>query len=71
MFAASDLAPLFVGGAVLLGLAAVAVLLWGLARLTAWEPSWLPASRHSIGEAGYRVANTWAEFRDWLRPRRR
>jgi hypothetical protein len=61
-------APLLVGLAVLLGLAALGVLLWGLARLTAWEPTWLPRVRHSLGEAGYRAGATWAEFREWLRP---
>jgi hypothetical protein len=66
----TGLAPLLVGLAVLLGLSALAVLLWGIARVTAWEPSWLPATRHSVGEAAYRAGNTWAEFRDWLRPRR-
>ncbi len=66
----ASLAPLFVGVAVLLGLAALVVLLWGVARLTAWEPSWLPAGRHALGEAGFRVGSTWAELRDWLRPSR-
>ena len=51
-------------------LALIAVVLWALARLTAWEPRWLPSARHSIGEAGYRTSAGWAEFRDWLRFRR-
>lgn len=61
-------AALLIGLAVLLGLGALAVALWGVSRLTAWEPGWLAPVRHSLGEAGYRAGATWAEFRDWARP---
>ncbi len=56
-----------VGLIVLGALVLLVLVLWGLARLTAWEPRWLPAARHSVGEAGYRTSAGWAEFRDWLR----
>ncbi|UGS38541.1 hypothetical protein [Capillimicrobium parvum] len=63
--------PAWLVGLIVLGaLAVLVVLLWALARLTAWEPRWLPSARHSIGEAGYRTSAGWAEFRDWLRFRR-
>jgi hypothetical protein len=51
-----------VGG--LLGLVGLA---WGLERWGAWEPNWLLASRHAVGEAGFRVSATWADFTDWVR----
>lgn len=63
--------PAWLVGVIVLGaLAVLALVLWGLARMTAWEPRWLPAARHSLGEAGYRTSAGWAEFRDWLRFRR-
>jgi hypothetical protein len=63
--------PAWIVGLIVLGALAVLVLiLWGLARMTAWEPRWLPAARHSIGEASYRSSAGWAEFREWLRFRR-
>lgn len=46
---------------VLLGLA------WAIARAFAYEPSWMPALRHSFAEAGFRTSATFAELRDWLR----
>jgi hypothetical protein len=64
-------APLVVGLVALLALAVLVGLAWGFLRLTAWEPSWLPRLRHSVGEAGYRLAGAWAQFRDWFSPRYR
>jgi hypothetical protein len=55
---------------VLAAIAAVLVLLsliWALARALAYEPSWMPALRHSFAEAGFRLSGTVAELRDWLR----
>jgi hypothetical protein len=31
------------------------------------EPGWVAAGRHSLSEAGYRVAGGWEDFSDWLR----
>jgi hypothetical protein len=56
------LALAIVGG--LLGLAGLA---WGVERWGAWEPRWLLASRHAVGEASFRVSATWADFADWVR----
>jgi hypothetical protein len=56
------LALAIVGG--LLGLAGLA---WGIERWGAWEPGWLLASRHAVGEAGFRVSATWADFTDWVK----
>jgi hypothetical protein len=41
----------------------------GFARLRGWEPRAVAASRHSFGEAVYRLNGSWADFRDWLRSR--
>jgi hypothetical protein len=54
---------LLVAGALALFLLA----LWALARWQAWDPPWLARWRHATGEAGWRAANAWAEFTDWLR----
>jgi hypothetical protein len=54
----------------LAALAAILILLslaWALARALAYEPSWMPALRHSFAEAGLRVSATFAELGDWLR----
>ena len=56
------LALAIIGGA--LGLAGLA---WGIERWGAWEPAWLLSSRHVVGEAGFRVSSTWADFTDWVR----
>jgi hypothetical protein len=55
---------------VLAGIAAVLLLIsfaWALARALAYEPSWMPAMRHSFAEAGFRLSATFAELGDWLR----
>jgi uncharacterized protein HemX len=62
---------LLVALALVLGLGALSIVLWGLARVTAWEPEWWPDARHTLGEATYRAGATWSEFRDWMRPRPR
>jgi hypothetical protein len=49
------------GAFALLGLGA------GVVRMRGWDPAWAVALRHSWNEAEYRIAGTWAEFRDWLR----
>jgi hypothetical protein len=55
---------------VLAAIAAALILLslaWALARAFAYEPSWMPALRHSFAEAGFRASETFAELVDWLR----
>ncbi len=55
---------------VLAGLGALLVLAglaYGLARWLAFDPRWARSTRHAIGEAGWRVSATWAEFTDWVR----
>jgi hypothetical protein len=63
--AADDSVPvaLIVAGA----LVALILVLWGMARWWAWEPSWLVRWRHATAEAGWRASAAWAEFTDWLR----
>jgi len=58
---------LLLGIAVLAAVLALGLLAWAIARWGAWEPAWALGARHAIGEAGYRVSATWAEFADWLR----
>lgn len=49
---------------------ALALLAWGAARFFAWEPRWLPNTRHAVAEAGWRASAAWADFADWVRTRR-
>jgi hypothetical protein len=56
--------------AILAGLLALALLLWGAFRFFAWEPRWLLAARHATAEAGWRAGGAWADFTDWVRSRR-
>ena len=48
-------------------LAALAVAVVAVTRRLGSEPAWADSARHAWGEAEYRLAGTWAEFRDWLR----
>jgi hypothetical protein len=51
-------------------LAAVALILcvvWGIARMLAYEPRWTLSLRHAVAEAGFRASATWDEFSDWAR----
>jgi hypothetical protein len=45
----------------------VCCLVWGIVRMSAFEPRWMQSLRHSIAEAGFRASATWAEFSDWAR----
>ena len=65
-----DFPPAILALAILLGLLALASLVWGLFRFFAWEPRWLLGARHSVAEAGWRTSGAWADFTDWLRSRR-
>lgn len=53
--------------AVLAGLGALGMLLFGLVRWRAWEPAWADRFRHAAGEAGWRASSTWSEFTDFVR----
>jgi hypothetical protein len=53
--------------AVIAGLLAIGVLVFGLVRWRAWEPAWANRFRHAAGEAGWRASSTWAEFTDFVR----
>jgi hypothetical protein len=53
--------------AALAALVALLCLLWAIARALAFEPRWGMALRHTVAEAGFRAAATWAELRDWAR----
>jgi hypothetical protein len=46
---------------------AIGCLAWAIARRRAFEPRWLLSLRHTLAEAGFRAAETAAEFGDWLR----
>jgi hypothetical protein len=49
------------------GLLVLGCLVWGLARMLAYEPRWLQSLRHALAEGGFRTSATWAEFSDWAR----
>lgn len=53
--------------AVLAGLLALALGVYGLARWRGWDPPWLRYLSHSFSEAGFHAEATWAEFADWVR----
>src|SRR5690606_3531104 len=59
-------APLIVL-AVLGGLAALLLLVWGVARYFAWQPAWAAGAAHAISEAGWRASGVWEDFADWVR----
>src|SRR5947209_6744869 len=48
-------------------LAALSALGYALVRWRAGEPGGARRARHSLGEAGWRISATWAEFADWVR----
>jgi hypothetical protein len=50
------------GALLVLGCAA-----WAIHRLGGFQARWTLSLRHSVDEAGYRVAETAAELRDWAR----
>jgi hypothetical protein len=62
-----DLAPLWIALVAAGALLLLALLLWGVARMRGWDPSWVARTRHAWGEAGFRTTSTWSEFTDWLR----
>jgi hypothetical protein len=53
--------------AALAALVAVLCLVWGIARLLAFEPRWSLSLRHALAEAGFRATAICAEFGDWAR----
>jgi hypothetical protein len=63
----SKLSDADIAVAVLAGLIALACLVWGVARMLAYEPRWTLSLRHSLAEAGFRASATWAELSDWAR----
>jgi len=62
-----DRTPLLVALIALGALVLLTLLVWGLARMRGWDPTWAARTRHGWGEAGYRTTSTWSEFTDWLR----
>ena len=63
----SKLSGTAIVAAALAALIALACLVWGLARMLAYEPRWTLSLRHVMAEAGFRVSATWAELTDWAR----
>jgi len=51
----------------LAALVVVLCVVWGLARMLAWEPRWAQSLRHAVAEASFRASATWDEFSDWAR----
>jgi hypothetical protein len=54
--------------ALVVGLVAASV---GLVRTSGWDPAWVAAWRHGVGEAGYRLSAILADFTDRRRSSRR
>lgn len=48
-------------------LVVVVCLVWGIARMFAFEPRWTLSLRHAVAEAAFRASATWDEFSDWAR----
>jgi hypothetical protein len=58
------------GALAAVALAAVVLVLcvvWGVARMLAFEPRWVQSLRHVAAEASFRASATWDEFSDWAR----
>jgi hypothetical protein len=53
--------------AIVAAIVVLAIIAWGIARMSAYEPRWTLSLRHSLAEARFRAAATWAEFSDWAR----
>jgi hypothetical protein len=67
---ASPPAPILI----LAGVAGAIALVMGTAALSrsrGWDPRWMAAARHSLGEAGYRLQGSRQDVRDRLRGARR
>jgi hypothetical protein len=63
----SRLSNTAIAAAALAALIALCCLVWGVARMLAYEPRWTLSLRHTLAEAGFRASATWAEFGDWIR----
>lgn len=63
----SNLSDTAIAAATLAALIALGCLIWGVARILAYEPRWTLSLRHAMAEAGFRASATWAEFTDWAR----
>jgi hypothetical protein len=53
--------------AIVAAVVVLAIVVWALARMSAYEPRWTLSLRHSLAEARFRAAAVWAEFSDWAR----
>jgi len=53
--------------AIVAAIVVLGIVVWGVARMSAYEPRWTLSLRHSLAEARFRAAATWAEFSDWAR----
>jgi hypothetical protein len=53
--------------AIVAAIVVLAIVVWGVARMSAYEPRWTLSLRHSLAEARFRAGATWAEFSDWAR----
>jgi hypothetical protein len=63
----SKLSNTAIAAAAVAALIALGCLVWGIARMLAYEPRWTLSLRHAMAEAGFRASATWAEFGDWIR----
>jgi hypothetical protein len=64
---AGGLSNVALAAVALAALVVLGCIVWGLARMLAWEPRWVRSLRHAVAEASFRASATWDEFSDWAR----
>jgi hypothetical protein len=64
---AGGLSNVALAAVALAALVLILCVVWGVARMLAFEPRWTLSLRHAAAEAGFRASATWDEFSDWAR----
>jgi hypothetical protein len=64
---AGGLSHVALAAVALAALVLILCVVWGVARMLAYEPRWALSLRHAAAEAGFRASATWDEFSDWAR----
>jgi hypothetical protein len=64
---AGGLSNVALAAVALAALVLIVCVVWGIARMLAFEPRWMLSLRHAAAEAGFRASATWDEFSDWAR----
>lgn len=64
---AGSLSNVALAAVALAALVLILCVVWGVARMLAFEPRWTLSLRHAAAEAGFRASATWDELSDWAR----